>query len=253
VVDVLSVAHLKSKISHLGKFEGRRKGIWELLVLLLRKPQPALIELAMAAGGSRTVVVKGGRSGLVSKSVPNRLGGLLFGARSAMLEVVNQLISFLSPHYWRRGSDGSKEEGPPKPELRAFVLAEDLVAMRYYTYIRYVVTELRNLLFFVAMAFSLLFLAFHAYAFRADQAIDWSFMALFLVLGTGVTVVLYQMELDPILSHFGGTQAGEVGWSFYLNLLKYGAVPFLTIIGSQVPAVSNLLLRWVQPTLQSLR
>jgi hypothetical protein len=115
------------------------------------------------------------------------------------------------------------------------------------------VAELRNLLFFVAMAFSLLFLAFHAYAFRADQAIDWSFMALFLVLGTGVTVVLYQMELDPILSHFGGTQAGEVGWSFYLNLLKYGAVPFLTIIGSQVPAVSNLLLRWVQPTLQSLR
>jgi hypothetical protein len=252
-VDALSVADLKSKISLLGRFEERRKGIWALLFLLLRKQQPALVELSRAVGGSRAVVVEGGWNSFASRSVPNRLGRLLIDARDAMLEVANQLIRFLSPDYWRRGSDGSKEEGPPKPELRAFVLAEDLVAMRYYTYIRYVVTELRNLLFFVAMAFSLLFLAFHAYAFRADQAIDWSFMGLFLILGVGVTVVLYQMELDPILSHFGGTQAGEVGWSFYLNLLKYGAVPFLTIIGSQVPAVSNLLLRWVQPTLQSLR
>jgi hypothetical protein len=258
VVDTLSVADLKSKISilgnfELGKFEERRRGIWGLLVLLLTKQQPTLVELSRVVGGSRTLIFEAGRSRLTSKSVPNGLAKLLFAAWGAMLEVVNQLIRFLSSDYWRRGSDSPKEEDLAKPEIRAFVLAEDLVAMRYYTYVRYVVTELRNLLFFVAMAFSLLFMAFHSYAFRADQTIDWSFIGLFLVLGAGVTVVLYQMEIDPILSHFGGTQAGEVSWSFYFNLLKYGAVPFLTIIGSQVPAVSNLLLRWVQPTLQSLR
>jgi hypothetical protein len=194
---------------------------------------------------------------LASKSVPNRLSSLLIAGRTAMLEVVNQLINRLSIDYWQRGIDGFEEKkGPAEPLDRAHVLAENLVAVRYYTYIRYVVTELRNLLFFVTMGFSLLFLAFHTYAFRADQTIDWSFLILFLVLAVGIVWVVYQMELDPILSHFGGREeedAGKVGWSFYLNLLKYGAVPMLTIIGSQVPAVSNLLLRWVQPTLQSLR
>jgi hypothetical protein len=253
-VSAFSVQELRSRMSAVGKFgKQKRYGIWRLLVQLLQAPQEQLVELPQAVGAPRMVVsVRASGRLIVNPGTPT-FGEVLSGARQAMTEVVHQLILFLRPGYWQRGSDESKEETLSKPELRTFVLAEDLVAMRYYTYIRYVVTELRNLLFFVVMAFSLLFLAFHAYAFRADQAIDWSFLGLFLVLGAGVTVVLYQMELDPILSHFGGGQAGEVGWSFYLNLLKYGAVPFLTVIGSQVPAVSNLLLRWVQPTLQSLR
>jgi hypothetical protein len=253
-VTAQSVQELRSRVSVVGKLgEQKRLGIWGSLVLLLRSPRMQLVELPRAVGASPMMVsVKATRErGMDSPDTPTN-GDLLNGARQAMTIVLHQLIVYLSD-YWRRGSDGSKQEIPPPPEVRRFVLAEDLIAMRYYTYVRYVVTELRNLLFFIAMAFSLLFLAFHTYAFRADQAIDWSFLVLFLILGTGVTVVLYQMELDSILSHFGGGQAGEVGWSFYLNLLKYGAVPFLTIIGSQVPAVSNLLLRWLQPTLQSLR
>jgi hypothetical protein len=255
VVNALSVRELRSCIAALGKFDRQKKrGIVKLLVRLLRGPREQLVELPQAVGAARMFVsVKASPDRLTVNGDTPPFGEVLHGARQAMTEVVNQLILFLRPGYWQRGSDGSKEEIPPKPELRTFVLAEDLVAMRYYTYIRYVVTELRNLLFFIAMAFSLLFLAFHTYAFRVGQMIDWSFLVLFLILGAGVTLVLYQMELDPILSHFGGGQPGEVGWSFYLNLLKYGAVPFLTIIGSQVPAVSNVLLRWVQPTLQSLR
>jgi hypothetical protein len=254
VVSALSVRELRSRISVLGNFgEQKRQGIWRLLFLLLQGPREQLVELPQAVGAPRMVVsVNARRDRLIVNPDTPTFGEVWSGARQAMTEVVHQLILFLRPGYWQRGSDGSKQE-TPQPELRTFMLAEDLVAMRYYAYIRYVVTELRNLLFFVVMAFSLMFLAFHTYAFRADEAIDWSFLGLFLILGTGVTVVLYQMELDQILSHFGGGQPGEVGWSFYLNLLKYGAVPFLTVVGSQVPAVSNLLLRWVQPTLQSLR
>ena len=228
-----------------------------LISLLKQKPQAAPVNLSEGVGQSEAKATQAKSSSLASKSVPNRLAILLIEARKAMLEVVNQLIGFLSADYWQRGSggSGSKKDGTESGD-RASVLAEDLVAVRYYTYIRYVVTELRNLLFFVAMGFSLLFLAFHTYAFRADQSIDWSFLVLFLVLAMGIVWVVYQMELDPILGHFGGREAedvGKVGWSFYLNLLKYGAVPLLTVIGSQVPTVSNLLLRWVQPTLQSLR
>lgn len=253
-VSPLSVRELRSRMSALEEFgQQKRQGIWNWLFLMLGGSREELVELPRAVGAPRMVVsVKTSRERLIVRPDTPTFSEVLNSARQAMTEVVHQLILFLRPDYWQRGSDGSKQEMPPPSELRTFVLAEDLVAMRYYTYIRYVVTELRNLLFFVAIAFSLLFLAFHTYAFRADQAIDWSFLGLFLIVGGGVTLVLYQMELDPILSHFGGGQAGEVGLSFYLNLLKYGAVPLLTIIGSQVPAVSNLLLQWVQPTLQSL-
>jgi hypothetical protein len=252
-VSALSVRELRSRVSVLGKFgQQKRPGIWKLSFLLLQGQREQFVELPQAVGAPRMVVsVRAREERLIVDPDAPTFGLLLSGVRQAMTEVVHQLILFLRPGYWQRGSDGSKQETQP-PELRTFMLAEDLVAMRYYTYIRYVVTELRNLVFFIAMAFSLLFLAFHTYSFRADQTIDWSFLVLFLVVGAGVTVVLYQMELDPILSHFGGREPGEVGLSFYLNLLKYGAVPLLTVVGSQVPAVSNLLLRWVQPTLQTL-
>jgi hypothetical protein len=244
-VSALSIQELRWRITNLGKFKAQKKqGIWRIFFSGRQGRNQQLVVLPQVVGGSPRVV---------SVQAKPTFGELLNGVRQAMTEIVHQLIVLLRPTYWQRGSDGSKPEVPAPLELKRFLLAEDLVAMRYYMYVRYVVTELRNLLFFVAMAFSLIFLAFHTYAFRADQAIDWSFLVLFLILGTGVVVVLYQMELDPILSHFGGKQPGEVGWSFYLNLLKYGAVPMLTIIGSQVPAVSNLLLRWVQPTLESLR
>ncbi len=38
-----------------------------------------------------------------------------------------------------------------------------------------------------------------------------------------------------------------------LPLVKYGAGPLLTLVGSQVPAISALLLRWIQPGIASLR
>jgi hypothetical protein len=257
VVDPISVADVKSRIAALGRFESRTKGIWTLLAAPLRKPQPELMELPQAVGGARMLVSVQGSGYWNDVPVTDRLGRMLIEARDSMIVVVDQLIEFLSADYWRRGSDGSEDDPSedkkvPKPELRIFWLAEDLVALRYYMYIRYVVTELRSLLFCVVLAFTLLFLAFHTYTFRADQAIDWSFLVLFLTLGGGVTMVLYQMELDPILSHLGGGKPGEVGLSFYVDLLKYGALPVLTIISSQVPAVSNVLLKWVQPAVQSL-
>jgi hypothetical protein len=178
----------------------------------------------------------------------------LHDSRDAMTAIIQELVTFLLPEYWKRGfsnSLGKVEQIDPAD--RRFMLAEDLVALRFYAYIRYVVSELRNLLFFMVIAFCLLFVALHTYAFRADRAIDWSFIALIAVLGGGVVLVLAQMERDALLSRLNDTKPGKLGAGFYLNLVKYGMVPVLTILGSQVPGISNLLLRWVQPALQAFR
>jgi len=78
-------------------------------------------------------------------------------------------------------------------------------------------------------------------------------MTLFFCLGGGVVWVLAQMERNALLSRLTNTTAGELGKGFYFDLIKYGIVPALTVIGSQVPGISNLLLRWVQPALQAFR
>jgi hypothetical protein len=175
-----------------------------------------------------------------------------------MSAVIDQLIVYLQ-EYWQRGDcpvasspvllEGSRRK--TDSANRKFELAEDLIALRYYSYIRYVGTELRHLLFFLVVGFSLLFLALHTYAFRADQTIDWSLIALFLVLGSGVVWVLMQQERDALLSRLQRTNADEIGKNFYLDLLKYGALPILTLLGTQVPWISNSLLRWLQPSLEA--
>jgi hypothetical protein len=131
-VSAFSVRQYRSCISALGKFDRQKKqGIVRLLVRLFRSPQEQLVELPRAVGAAHMVVtVKASPGRLVVRDTPT-FGELVRGTKHAMTEVVHQLILFLRPCYWQRGSDGSKEEIPPKDDLRTFVLAEDLVAMRF--------------------------------------------------------------------------------------------------------------------------
>ena len=170
--------------------------------------------------------------------------------------VVDVLVPWLKANYWNGQSPGKAglvAQPAPAPDEKALLLAEDIIVLPFYDYIRHVVIELRNLLFFVVAAFCLLFGALHVYAFGADTAIDWSMIALFVVLGTGVVTVLAQMARNPLLRRLTDGTGGGLGKSFYFDLLKYGTVPLLTVLGSQVPFISNNVLRWLQPAVEALR
>jgi hypothetical protein len=177
---------------------------------------------------------------------------LLSEARKEMTNVIDVLSARLLQQYWRRGSWGTKEDQKPQAADLKFVLAEDIVALPFYAYIRKVIIELRNILFFLGVAVSLLFAALHTYAFRADQAIDWWFFGLFAFLGGGIVIIIAQMERNALLGRLSDGTPGELGPRFYLQLVKYGTIPFLTIFGSQVPSISNLVLKWVQPAVEAL-
>jgi hypothetical protein len=38
-----------------------------------------------------------------------------------------------------------------------------------------------------------------------------------------------------------------------MNLISYGALPVLTVLAAQFPAIGSFLFSWVQPLLQALR
>ena len=71
--------------------------------------------------------------------------------------------------------------------------------------------------------------------------------------GIAVTFVLASSERDHMLSLLNGTTPGKIGKDFYMNLLSYGALPVLTVLAAQFPAVGAFLFSWVQPVLQALR
>jgi hypothetical protein len=175
---------------------------------------------------------------------------------SEVKTVVEGLVNWLKEEYWNPNSAGNPQnKGKPSQPIddKKYLLAEDIIVLPFYDYIRHVVIELRNLLFCVVSAFCLLFGALHVYAFGADTSIDWSMIGLFTVLGAGVVTVLAAMARNPLLRRLADSTTGGLGKSFYFDLLKYGTVPLLTVLGSQVPFISNNVLRWLQPAVEALR
>ena len=212
--------------------------------------------LSSSVAVTMTVVEKrvvGGSPWTGPKPVPSRRHeDHLRQARQEMTTLTETLSKRLRKEYWNRGSSCDAMNQKTDPADLKYVLAEDIVALPFYAYIRKVVLELRNILFFLGVAVSLLFAALHTYAFRADQAIDWWFFGLFAVMGSGIVVVIAQVERNALMSRLTDTTPGELGGNFYIQLLKYGTVPILTIFGSQIPFLSNVVLKWAQPALEAL-
>jgi len=233
-------------------------------------PDPLTRVSEPAADGSEVLVGDGpGRSEIITLAPPRRrpmrvseyvpFQTLVLELQNAMTNLVTALSSELLPEYWHRGDGGLKENDQQakakkvKSQDKKYMLAEDIVALPFYSYIRRTVIHMRSLLFSIGLTFCLLFAALHTYAFRADDVIDRSFLVLFLILGLVTGWILAEMEKDGLLSRIEDSTPGELNTGFYMNMVKYGVVPLMTIASSQIPSVSNVLLRWVQPALESFR
>jgi hypothetical protein len=143
---------------------------------------------------------------------------------------------------------GSEEPRPSTtcgdpPHIR---LAEEFLAIRYMSLIRSVLVNLRQLMIFVSAAFVLAMVAWNAYPFQPRQWIDWTFTGLLAFVGVVFVWVFAQMHRNPILSRITGTQVNELGSDFYIRLAAFGAVPILTWLGSQFPAIGSSIARLLQ-------
>jgi len=98
-----------------------------------------------------------------------------------------------------------------------------------------------------------LVLALHSFSFQAPQAIS-RFLILALAAGAVIVIrVLAQIERNPVLSRMSGTEEGQLSKDFYLRVLTYGALPVLTVISTQFPAIARFITSWAQPTIEAMR
>ena len=142
-------------------------------------------------------------------------------------------------------------DGQPE-EDSLMVVAEEFVALRFVSFIRYVGVQLRNLLSLVTVFFILCVAAVRSYPFLAHRTIGWALTLIFIVLGAPVIMAFAQMDKDAILSRLSDTEPGKLDRAFYVRVVSYGALPLITVLASQFPAIGRFLFSWVQPAIETL-
>ena len=177
--------------------------------------------------------------------------------RAMAVSFRNELLS----NDWKQGSSESlnvKQKREPRAALdkkkQKAILANEFFALPYVFYIRFILLHMRNLLLFVVTGVVLAMLSINSYPFQSHHLLGWTMAIVLVVLGTGVGIVFAQTNRDAIVSRISDTKPGELDFvKFATKMIAYGALPVLTLVSSQFPAVSHALFFWVQPALESLR
>jgi hypothetical protein len=180
----------------------------------------------------------------------------------ALLNTAEEMMEPLSRLWAKGGADGESEKIlEPRQDLPSSVglrpeqrqmLAAEFVALRFVAVFRYVSLQMRNLISMISLGFILALLALRSYPFQPRERIGWWLVTAFICLGGALTYVFMEMDRDATLSRISKTEANKLDREFFWPLLRFGALPLLTIIAAQFPAVSSFLFSWLQPALDSL-
>jgi hypothetical protein len=170
-------------------------------------------------------------------------------------------VDFLSAHVWFRGDSESlaaaRRTEPPRVHSwndDIAILANEFVALPYLAFIESTFLQMRNLLTFMVMGFVFALISVNSYPFQSHHVIGWAMTILFLILGCGITIIFIQMDRDALLSRLADTKAGHVDkGALLLRLSAVGALPLITVLATQFPAIGRVLFSWVRPTLEALR
>lgn len=142
---------------------------------------------------------------------------------------------------------------PPSGEAGGEARGE-VVALYFVDYVEWVVRHLRRLAFALFATLVLATMLLSSYPFEPQSLVKATLFVLMAASVAAVLAALVQMNRDPVLSAITHTDPGEVTWSapFVLNLVLVGAVPALTLLGTQFPEVRNFLFSWVTPILRTV-
>ena len=132
------------------------------------------------------------------------------------------------------------------------MLAAEFVALRFVAVIRYISVQMRNMLAVMSFSFVLLVLALESYPFQPRQRISWWILSSFLALGASILLVFRGLSNDLILKRLTAGRPGKIDSTILWPAIKFGALPLLTVLASQFPALSNFLFSWLEPALDSL-
>ena len=121
------------------------------------------------------------------------------------------------------------------------------IASRVVDLLRQVFPQLKTLAGFAMAGALAMMLAFSTYPFEhRDTLISISWIVLLSVITTGLFVFV-QINRCRVVSMLSGTQPGRFNFdsAFFKQLLTFGVIPILTLLGAQFPGTFGGLLSWI--------
>jgi hypothetical protein len=168
---------------------------------------------------------------------------LRYQAERALAHLTRRVAVILEP-LWRLG-DAPRQ--PAEFENKLFEQGSLFVVSRVVDLLRQVFPHFQNLAFFVTASILLMLLAVSSYPFGHRDTLLW---IAWLAVGSAVGAMLYvfvSMNRDRVLSLLQGTTPGQLTWNstFVTQVVIYGLLPVLGLLGAQFPGQLNQAFSWV--------
>jgi hypothetical protein len=140
---------------------------------------------------------------------------------------------------------------PKLPPVRS--LAEEFAALVYVNFLVSVLLRLRAFVICAIGLYVCIVLSISVYPFEPHPALQTMAVILLIVMGVAVGYVYAEMHRDPILSKLTSTNAGELGWDFWVKFAAAGAIPLFSLLAVQFPELSKTLFMWLEPALNAVK
>ena len=168
-------------------------------------------------------------------------------ANASFLRANSFILSYLQRQVWCKGDS-------ELPELAAtrepnVALAEEFIALRFLSFIRYATLQLRNLLTYFSVGFILQVMAVSSYPFFSRSLSKLFILITFSILSTAAGYVLWGMGRDTTLRSLATDNKGS-DHPIALQTLQSASLPLLAFASTYFPDLGNVLFGWIGAALE---
>jgi len=158
--------------------------------------------------------------------------------------------------YWAQSlapvASNLPEEWAPK-KTGCQLVAEEYVSLVFGNFLTSALLRMRTLVMETIGIYLFLLLSISLYPFEPNPEMFTLAVVFLLVMGAVIGAVYAQMHRDPALSRLTSTAEGELGIEFWIQFIGAGAIPVLSLLAVQFPAISRIVTGLLQPALQSVK
>jgi hypothetical protein len=163
-------------------------------------------------------------------------------AQTSFLAANSFLLPRLQEQVWSKGESAPAELTGEKERNAA--VAEEFMALRFLSFIRYATLQLRNLLTYFSVGFILQAMAVSSYPFFSRSLSKMFILITFAILSGAAGYVLWGMSRDTILRSLATDDKGR-DHPIALQALQTASLPLLAFATTYFPDLGNSLLGWI--------
>ena len=162
-------------------------------------------------------------------------------AQTSFLKASCYLLSQLQKEVWRQGES---ELTDPKDKPANGNIAEEFIALRFLSFIRYATLQLRNLLTYLSVSFILQAMAVSSYPFFSRSLGKMFILIAFAVLTCTTGYVLWGMSRNATLRSLATDPKGS-DYPIALQSLQTACLPLLAFASTYFPDLGNVVGGWI--------